>query len=343
MFLRTLRLLKFRNYEETCLEFNSAINIIAGPNAQGKTNIIEAIYVLMLGRSFRAHQNRDLIKYGNTHFAIEGHFVKYGVDQKLQVYFDHKERKILHNSTPLVSITNLVGILPGVISTPDDIRLVKGNPQLRRQWIDIQLAQADPLYVHHLSRYGRAVKQRNHLLKAQQTATIESWEKEISLSAAYITLQRQRLVTELQPYCQKIYHDLSEEQESFTIQYKSCCKEGSLSFEERREFHLQQLQKNRPRELQLGFTLNGPHKDELSINIGEKEASDFASEGQQRCCVTALRFAEWYRLKLAGSISPVMMIDDIGLSLDAKRRQKLIDQLKGLGQVFVTTTESNLL
>lgn len=343
MNLRSLRLLRFRNYEEKRLEFNPNLNIICGPNAQGKTTILEGIYYLMLGRSFRSHQHSDLVKYGCGNFSIEGEFSKHDVGQILSIAFDGKERRIQHNSTPINTISNLVGTIPGVLSTPDDIALIKGAPHLRRQWMDIQIAQADPLYIHHLSRYGRAVRQRNHLLKEKQFVTMESWERELSHSAAYVSLQRQRLIDDLQPYCQKFCLELTEQADLLEIHYRGTLAEKAMTLEEREDFLFQLMQKNRARDSHLGYTSSGPHKDDLSFTIGGKEAYDFASEGQQRGCVTALRLGEWHRLRQAAHVPPLMMIDDIGLSLDAKRRERLIEQLKGLGQVFVTTTDTEFL
>lgn len=343
MFLRSLYVHHFRNYEEAFFEFNPRLNLICGFNAQGKTNLLEAIHCLMMGRSFRSSQHAELIKSQCPSFYLEGKFLKHGIEQSLKITFDGTERKIIYNSTSLPSVSSLLGLLPGAILAPDDLSLIKGAPHLRRQFLDVQIAQVDPLYVHHLTRYTRAVRQRNQLLKAKKLATIESWEHEMSQAAAYIYLQRDSLVHDLQEHCQQIYHQLTAEEDLLTISYKTMLPNDWFCLDDIRKYQLEQLRKHRPRELMLGYTLTGPQKDDLSFKVGGKDVRHFASEGQQRSCVTALRLAEWKRLAKAGSEMPLMMVDDIGLSLDIRRRQYLLDWLAGMGQVFLTTTDETLL
>ncbi len=161
MHLRSLFLQQFRNYKEAYFEFSPSLNLICGPNALGKTSLLEAIHYLMIGRSFRPGHHQDLIKVGCDTFYLEAIFCKYNVDQKLRLHANAKERRIIYNSTALASSSNLLGLIQGVVMTPDDVNLVKGPPALRRQFLDIQIAQIDPLYVHHLGRYSRAMRQRN--------------------------------------------------------------------------------------------------------------------------------------------------------------------------------------
>lgn len=343
MFLRSLYLHHFRNYEEAFFEFDPRLNLICGFNAQGKTNLLEAIHCLMMGRSFRSSQTAELIKTHCSSFYLEGKFLKHGIEQTLKVAFDGKDRKIIYNSTSLPSVSSLLGLLPGAILAPDDLSLLKGAPHLRRQFLDVQIAQVDPLYVHHLTRYMRAVRQRNQLLKAKKTATIESWEHELSQAAAYIFLLRRQLVSELQEHCQQIYQQLTAEADPLSISYKTLLPAELTSLQKIRDYQFTQLGKHRAREYMVGYTLTGPQKDDLSFKVGGKDVRHFASEGQQRSCVTALRLAEWKRLSKAGSEIPLMMVDDIGLSLDTRRRQYLLDWVSGMGQVFLTTTEENLL
>lgn len=342
MILRSLYLHHFRNYKEASLEFDSHFNLICGSNAQGKTNILEAIHYLMMGRSFRSNQSTELIQHGTPSFYLEAIFFKYGIEQKLRIAFDGKERHMLYNSTSLPTVSSLLGLVQGVMLTPDDIHLIKGPPQLRRQFLDIQIAQIDPLYVHHLSRYNRAMQQRNQLLKVKYYMTIESWEHEMSQSAAYIILQRHQAVKDLQLYCQRIHPILTGESTSLDLFYKTNYT-GDFNLESIRYNLLELFKKNRPREMNVGYTVQGPHKDDLIITIADKDIRHFASEGQQRSCVTALHFAEWQRLHQMSEEPPFMMIDDIGMGLDSKRRHHLLDQLALLGQVFVTSTDEHLL
>jgi DNA replication and repair protein RecF len=341
MYLRSLYLQQFRNYREAYFEFHPSLNLICGPNAQGKTSLLEAIHYLMIGRSFRSCLHQDLIHIGSSSFFLEAIFSKHDVNQKLRIYMDNKERKMLYNSTVLQNVSNLLGFIKGVIMTPDDVNLVKGSPLVRRQFLDIQIAQVDPLYVHYLTRYSKAMRHRNQLLKQNKVTSIESWEHEMAQAAAYIIIQRRNSIKALQSHCQNFYAYLTEESEHMSLKYQSSAS-TCLNEKEIKDFFLRQYQKNRTREMVLGYTLSGPHKDDLWIGIGERDVRYFASEGEQRSCVAALHMGEWQRLKTAAAEIPLFMIDDVGISLDEKRRERLLNQLATLGQVFLTTTDFRL-
>jgi DNA replication and repair protein RecF len=342
MLIHSLYLHQFRNYNEAQIQFGPHVNLIYGANAQGKTTLLEAIHYFMLGRSFRSLQNTELIKHGSSAFFVECLFCKHGVEQRLRIRFDGKDKKIFYNSTQLPSTANLLGIIQGVVMTPDDILLIKGPPQLRRQFLDIQISQIDPLYVHHLLRYNRAMRQRNQLLKAQELLTIETWEHEMSHSAAYLIIQRQKAVFDLKQHSHLIHQTFTHGRETLDISYK-CTVSSEVRLEDIQKQLLSLFQKNRPRELILGYTLTGPHKEDLTFTINGKDVQQFASEGQQRSCMISLRLAEWTRLQQQSESTPLLLIDDVGLSLDQKRKNDLLQQLFPLGQVFLTSTDFNLI
>lgn len=341
MHIRSLYLQQFRNYREAQVHFDPGLNLICGPNAQGKTSLLEALHYLMIGRSFRSTRNDDLKHFGTNSFYVEAHFCKHGVDQKLRIHLTGEERKMIYNSSLLGSASNLFGIIPGVVMIPDDVNLVKGAPQCRRQFLDLLIAQTDPLYVHYLSRYLKAMRHRNQLLKQKMIATIESWEHEMAQAAAYLVIKRKQETDALQKHCQAYYAHLTDEGESLTLEYRSSAF-VSLDAESIKNNYLRQFQKNRNREMHLGITLAGPHKDDLCIAIKGQDARYFASEGQQRSCVASMRLGEWKRLKEASTVTPLLMIDDVGISLDEKRKERLLGLLASLGQVFLTTTDARL-
>lgn len=338
MYIKTLYLQNFRIYEEAYFEFCPHVNLICGPNAKGKTSLLEALHYLMIGRSFRTQQYQDLIKQEQPGFHIDSHFIKHSVEQRLRVTGNVNERKMLHNSTPLTSLSHLLGLIQGVVQTPDDINLIKGPPLLRRQFLDIQISQADPLYVHHLMRYTRAMRQRNQLLRSKTQASIETWEHEMSQSAAYIILKRRQTLQNLQTISRQYYTELTEEKAPLALNYRSI-PAYLADADEIKQYFIAQFQKNREREKIIGYTQIGPHKDDLVITIDGRDVRYFASEGQQRSCATALHFAEWKNLRMAGTEPPLFMIDDVGMSLDLKRKERLIHQFAELGQVFLTTTD----
>jgi len=345
MHLRALHLRNFRVYEDALFEFSPNFNVIRGPNARGKTSLLEAVYFLMTGRSFRTAQLSELIRQGASFFALDAVFIKHGIEQKLRAYYSAKERKITYNTTSYPSFTSLLGLLQGVVVHPDDAIIVKGAPHSRRHLLDLQLAQVDPLYIHHLTRYDRAMKQRNHLLRAKITTTIDSWEYEMGNAAAYIVHQRERVVKDLQRLGQLQYDRIAGSGESFSLCYKAHGAGDHIHQDknELRRMYCDQYARHRRREMDLGATLTGPHKDDMEISLKNKEARSFASEGQQRSCVVALRLAEWERLREGMTELPLMLVDDLGMSLDEGRRGHLVEHFRSLGQVFVTTTEQRQL
>lgn len=338
MHIRSLYLHNFRAYGEEHFTFGPHLNFIHGSNAKGKTTLLEAIHFLMMGRSFRTAQMRELIRKGTDFFYLEAHFVKYGVEQRLKVTCRGKERKVVYNDTVCPSYTSLLGLMQGVVVTPDDISLIKGVPGGRRHLLDIQIAQADPLYVHHLTRYLRAMRQRNHLLRAKNLVTIESWEHEMAHAAAYVTLQRRKAVKDLEARAAEFYARFSGESDRLNLTYKSGAldKEADLS-----RYFVEQYARSRPKEMFLGNTYVGPHKDDLLIFLGDKDVRLYASEGQKRSVVVALKFAEWQRLSALADETPLMLLDDVSMGLDEKRKERLFAYFSNLNQVFITGTHDH--
>lgn len=324
MQLLSLYLRNFRNYEEASLAFAPGLNYIYGENAQGKTNLLEAIHLLITGRSFRTHHLKELIRFGAKSFYLEAHFEKNGVKQVIKVTYDGEKRTIIHNATPLPSVSSLLGILHGVIVSPEDRELIKGGPAARRHFLDLQISCESPLYLYHLNRYTKAMKQRNALLKRRKPETIEIWEVQMAESASYLTTKRREVVSEL-----------SKSGELNLTYHTSTPKKVDA------DYFVRRFAKLRPKELEYGTTLTGPHRDDLHIFIDDKEARFFASEGQTRLCVTNMRLAQWARLKSATDETPLLCIDDVGISLDAKKEQRLYERLTAYGQVFITSPQTN--
>ncbi|MGA8163512.1 MAG: DNA replication/repair protein RecF [Waddliaceae bacterium] len=336
MLLQTLTLKNFRLYTDRQFKFCPKINVICGPNACGKTTVLEAIHLLMTGRSFRTGQLRDMIREGAPFFAVEATFLKQGIEQSLTFFYDGNERKILYHHTPCRSLAGLLGIMQGVAMFPEDVALIKGAPSVRRRYLDMQLAQANPLYVHHLARYHRAMRQRNHLLRKKDLRTIETWEQEMAKAAVYLITQRRQAVEDLQVLSQQTLHKLSDSKEQLSLVYQTIPKKHQESIF---SYYCEQYKTMRQREVHIGYTLGGPHRDDMRILLENKEAKYFASEGQQGSCVAALRLAEWERLSKLAEDSPLMFVDDIGIHFDQTRRAYLMSLLGSLQQVVLTTTE----
>lgn len=336
MWLEKLTLRNFRNYENAEISFCLGTNMIQGENAQGKTNILEALSLLSTGKSFRTPHLQDAIRYGSTAFFIEAHFHKEKVEQTLSLAFDGQTKKILHNQTSYNSFISLLGILPSVLIVPEDISILIGSPTERRRFLDMHIAQVDPLYVYHLGRYYKAMKYRNALLKQQREVSISSWEQIMAQAAAYLVLARKRHTKELLIKAMRYMQILSEEKDELSMDYKSSIP---LASDEKKyaEQILVHYTKARPRELLIKSTLYGPHRDEIELLINGKEAKYFGSEGQKRCFVTALHLAQRDLFEEAFCSAPLVGIDDFGTHLDQKRSSILLSHVATLGQTFLTS------
>ncbi len=328
MQLKKLYLRNFRNYAEAEVEFSPRLNVFYGENAQGKTNLLEAIYLVSTGRSFRTQNLSELIRLGEPFFYLEAHAVRDGAEQTLKLSFDGQTRRLQMDGNSYASFHPLLGTLPSVLYTPQDTDLISGAPALRRRFLNLHLAQSDPLYVHHLARFWRAMKQRNCLLRSKHPETIEIWENEMAASGAYLHQARGAMLEEIKDPLLVESRRLSGEKEAHEMRFHPTFSPAT---------YLSQLQRSRPREKELGATLSGPHRDDLSLWIEGKEARLFASEGQKKTAIAALRLAEWSRLTARIGSPALLGIDDLGLHLDEARQKWLLGALHRLGQVFITT------
>lgn len=340
LFLSSLYVKNFRSLEEAEFAFSPGINLIFGPNARGKTTILEAIYFFITGKSFRTSQAKDLIRHGASFFFLEAHFIKNGLEQSLKIHYDGVQKRIVYNSTVYPSTQALIGLLKGIVFSPDDVNLIKGMPAERRQYLDMQIAQVDPLYVHHLTRFNKAMRQRNFLLKKKQHSdvTLDCFEHEMARSAAYLTKEREKALVDLEKSSREYHEQLTGEKKPFSLIYKGSMLKGKTESNPEQAY-LSQLKLSRTKEMIYGSTLYGPHRDDLSIQIDTKEVRTYASVGQVQTCVASLRLAEWERIHLYGEIVPLMLVDDVGVSLDSTRQTLLLKSIGNLGQVFLTSTQ----
>ena len=330
MQLRKLVLYHFRSYEKKEYTFSSSLNCIEGENGTGKSNLLEAIYLLSTGRSFRTHKLSPLIKHGSTQFALKAYYERGGAEHSTLLSFGPEGRRLVCDEKKHTSFLPLLGRLPSVLLSPEDISIFSGGPSERRRFLDIHLSQVDPLYLLSLGRYQRALKGRNLQLKKRQPKGIGAWEEIMAETAVYLTLKRQELIKELSPLAEELVLFLSEEKEPFSISYENTAK--AFSKEEFKSC----FASSRTKELETGTTLSGPHRDEVHFSLKDTPLKTYGSEGQKRCCLAALRLAEWKRLKTILEISPLFGIDDFGVHLDANRSARLQQALTGMEQVFLT-------
>jgi len=334
-YLKSIYLRNFRNYAEAEISFSPGVNLFHGDNAQGKTNLLEAACLITTGRSFRTPHLNELIRFGETFFFLEGIVCKDGFDHTVQIAFDGMTKKLTLDGNSYGTLQHLLGLLPSVLYAPSDSELVDGSPAIRRKFLNLHLAQGNPLYLHHLSRYWRAMKQRNTLLRSTDLNSLECWEIEMAESAHYVRATREALIAALHEPLRKKSSELSSGKEEHQIHFLPSTPTSA-------EAYLAQLKKNRPREKQLGATLTGPHRDDFNLLINGKESKGFCSEGQKKTSAFALKLAEWDLFTNMAESPALLGIDDLGLHLDPTRLSHFSQTLTSLGQVFITSPNLSL-
>ncbi|MDN3506393.1 MAG: DNA replication/repair protein RecF [Simkaniaceae bacterium] len=333
--LRRLYLHHFRNYTQAEFTFSPGVNWICGKNAQGKTNLLEAVYLLSTGRSFRTHILSELIQKQSGFFYIEAEIEKEGVSQTLKASFDGETKKVEINATTFSNFSSLLGMLPHILYAPEDIAVVAGSPSHRRKFLDLHLSQIDPLYLHHLTRYYKAMRQRNELLKARSEIAIEPWEMAMAQNACYILEKRKSLIEELKPLLLQKMEHLSCGHDPLEIQYQNTLH-GDTS-----EELLETLQKNRKKELHIGTTLYGPHRDDVLFSIRNLSVKSYASIGQKHSAAASLRLSLFEHIKKNVDEMPLFSIDDFGAHLDPSRQKQFREELESLGQIFITSPNAD--
>lgn len=330
-----LILRSFRSYKEQAFDFAPQTNYIQGANGSGKSSLLEAIRVLSTGKSFRSHKLQDLIHHQDPHFSLYARFQTIQISHSLHVEFGKEGRKARHNETEYSSFLPLLSVLPSVILSPEDISIIDGSPAERRKFLDIHLAQADPLYVHHLGRYQKAWKERNALLRNKKSKGLSIFDELLSISAAYILEKRIQALQSLTPLLQFYVQELSQAKEQITVSYKS-----SFSLEDLTPSYLQkQLEDHHSQDQEQGTTLLGPHRDDLLFFLQGKDLKTYGSEGQKRCCLAALRCSEWEQLHKHFEKKPLFGVDDFSAHLDAQRSESLFQILQNMGQIFLTAPQ----
>ncbi len=335
MRIDTLYVTQFRHLKSQKISFNTGINGIIGHNAAGKTAVLEAINLLILGSSFRTHQLRDMIQHGQTEWLIEGEMTSGGVHKSLSLRYDMKRRYVTIDGQLQESTSPLLGNLLGVTATLEDQELVFGPPSIRRQFLDEQIAQIDPYFVQMLSRYTKALTYRNHLLRQNSFRTIAAWEEQLAMAGAYIVTQRRRTVDQLAPRVVSHFNHLFDDGVPFTMSYTSSAPlETDLS-----TWYQQEYAKRRLQEARAASTLLGPHRDDLTWTLADKPVRSVASLGQARAVALALRWSEWEWLADRSSEKPLFLVDDAESTLDSLRKERLFDLCKQPEQVFFTSHE----
>jgi DNA replication and repair protein RecF len=334
--LSHLRLRDFRNYARLDAEFAPGFHLLLGNNAQGKTNILEAIYLLATLRSFRGVASAQMVRHGQKGFFV-GAKTTQGGDHEIKMYWSPKERNLALDGNPVRKLSEFLGVFRAVVFCSDDIQLVKGPASRRRRYLDLLLAQTKPGYLAILQRYTKTVRSRNALLKqrAADPATLEAFSREMVILGTQLTEMRRAVFPEIIPIATEAYGRITRAAEELRIEYLPSVR-GDFWVE---------LRKQEARERMMRVTLLGPHRDEAQFTLDGKPVAQFGSEGQKRSVAIALKMAQAEYLSMVHGVPPVLLIDDIMGELDVNRRGGFLPLLKrahrARSQVFMTCTEEN--
>ncbi|MEY2411098.1 MAG: replication and repair protein RecF [Verrucomicrobiota bacterium] len=336
MHLAHLRLRDFRNYARLDADFTPGFHLLLGDNAQGKTNILEAIYLMATLRSFRGVGGAQMVRHERTGYFVGGRVVGQG-DHDIKIYWAPRERQLSLDSQPVKALSDYLGTLRAVVFCSEDLQLIKGTGRTRRRFLDLLLSQTHPGYVPLLQRYTQALRSRNALLKQRivDESTLDSFSRELVTLGTEITSLRHAMAPRISPLARLAYRRISNDAEELRLDYQPSVQ---------KDFAVE-LAQSAARERTNRSTLIGPHRDEIELLLNEQSAAQFASEGQKRTLAIALKMAQAeYLTGLHGS-PPVLLIDDVMGELDSKRRNGLLPLLHGShearGQVFMTCTAEN--
>lgn len=340
MKVTSVKLNNYRNISE--LEFfpSDGINVIYGKNAQGKTNILEAIWLFTGLKSFRGSKDSQLVKFGHNFFSNELMFSN-NVREKKAVMALGKDKKLVTlNGVELKSNTELMGNLRAVVFSPAELSLIKGGPAERRKFLDIALCQLKPKYAEYLKQYKHALFQRNVILKdlhfsPQLYDLLDSWDDCLARFAGVITYERLRYTELLSKFSSEIYSGISDNKEEFSIRYNSSVNITDVTIRDIYLSTLETLKKKRKEEVIIKTTTVGPHRDDLEILINGKDARSFGSQGQQRSSALALKLSEARVTEELTGEKPIALLDDVMSELDEKRQDYILNSIKEM-QVFLT-------
>ncbi|MDO4599540.1 MAG: DNA replication/repair protein RecF [[Ruminococcus] gnavus] len=334
MVIKSLKLKNYRNYELLDMTFDSKTNILYGDNAQGKTNILEALYLSGTTKSHRGTKDRDLIQFGRDESHLETIVEKNGMEFQIDMHLKKNSPKgIAINKIPIRKASELFGIVHFVFFSPEDLNIIKDGPAGRRRFIDLELSQIDKVYLSNLANYNRIINQRNSLLKELYRQehlmdTLDIWDMQLAQYGEKVMEGRQKFIQQVNQIISDIHYKLTGGRERITLSYESSI--GNLSLE-------QALKKNRERDIRMKSTSVGPHRDDLCFLSGDLDIRKFGSQGQQRTAALSLKLSEIELVKEVIRDTPILLLDDVLSELDKHRQNYLLDSIHDIQTVITCT------
>ena len=348
MKISRLTLRNYRNYENESVEFCPGINVFIGENAQGKTNILEAIYYAALGRSHRTSSDGDLIRNGTDEAFFSSEFTRMDAENRLDFRFNRGMRRRIEKNGASVTMKDLIGTLQAVLFSPEDLFLVKGGPGERRRFIDMELSQVDKNYFFDLAGYSRLIAQRNSFLKKVREGEASEddiflWDRQIIPRAVRITVKRIEALKKIGDMAKKTHEGITGGRESLSVKYEIHGAEGEREEDVVRDlpsWYNEKMAESRKIDIMRGSTRFGPHRDDFIFSVNGENLRFYGSQGQQRTGILSLKMAELSFFTEEAGEPPVLLLDDVMSELDRERREKLISFIGNENlQAMVTTTD----
>ena len=348
MYIEHLLLENYRNYEELTVQFENKVNVILGENAQGKTNMMESIYVLAMAKSHRTSNDKDLIRWDEEYAKIEGRIKKAHSSLPMQLVISKKGKKAKCNHIEQQKLSQYIGNMNVVMFAPEDLHIVKGSPQVRRRFIDMEIGQVSPIYLHDISQYQKILQQRNHYLRLLQTkkqtdlAMLEILSEQFINVAAKIVLKRYEFLHQLENWAKPIHQGISRGLETLKLEYKpSADVSESHDLSKMINVYEEKFSKIMNKEIERGVTMFGPHRDDLLFFVNGRDVQTFGSQGQQRTTALSVKLAEIELIHTEINEYPILLLDDVLSELDDYRQSHLLNTIQGKVQTFVTTTSTD--
>lgn len=334
MLITNMKMINFRNYDEFNIDFNKNINIFYGNNAQGKTNIIEAIFLCAIGKSFRANKDKELIKFEKEFLNIEINYNKIDRDGKIKIEISDK-KTIYLNGIKNKKLSELIGKINIVLFTPDDINILKNGPKMRRRFLDIMISQLRPNYIYCLNMYTKTLEQRNAYLKQiklekKSPELLDVWDVKLAEYGEKIFNYRKEFIQKIREKINDIHKKITNNNENLKIEYISDFSDAQINYSI--------LKNNQKIDILRGATTKGIHKDDFDIYLNEKSVNTYGSQGQNRTVVLSLKMSELQVIQEEIGENPILLLDDFMSELDENRRNNFLKNI-GQTQVFVTCTD----
>ena len=340
MYIKEVKLKNFRNYEDFSLEFDKNVNLIIGKNAQGKTNLIEAVYLSSIGKSFRTSRDNDLIRFGQEYAVVQVSAEKKYTDTKVEILLKRgvgksirRDGSVIHRSSQLLE--NIIV----VVFSPEDLKIVKEEPEKRRKFIDRELSLIKPAYYNCLGNYKKALQQRNSYLKEDfvEESLLSLWDDSLIKYGSELMKMRKRFIERINEISGRIHGKITGGKENLTIEYEPNIPYDE-DFEKQSLIFAETLNRSLPTDLKMRTTTKGPHKDDMIFYAGDINIRNYGSQGQQRTCALSLKLAELDLIREENDEEGILLLDDVMSELDGSRQEYLIDTMKN-NQLFITTTD----